>query len=246
MYLVLERVLGRLTTKLVAVGQAEARIAVAYGIVGSEHCVTIGNGMAEGPSIGSVYDVEKRCVTRRALHISRDTRIVTAVCRLVDYKGVYRFLQAAQLSHSEDTAFLIVGDGDLRPAIEAYIKEHHLTDKVRLAGYVSDMDSVYAISDLLVLCSDAEACPYVLVEAMRARCAIVATSVVGVRELVQHNETGILVDNNSKAIASSIDEMMMDEGKRNTIADGAYRYFKRHHLLEQQIIDISRLYKTCA
>ena len=244
--LILERLLGKLTTRLVAVARAEADIAAKSGIVCAEHCVTIGNGIAEGPTITSVYDSEERCAIRRSLNIPGDARIVTAVCRLVDYKGVFRFLKAAQLSSSENAIFVIAGDGELRPSIETYVKEHHLTDKVRLVGYVPDMDSIYAISNLLVLCSDAEACPYVLVEAMRARCAIVATSVIGIKELVLNNETGILVEGNSSAIAVSIDELLADESRRKTIAEKAYQYFKSHHLLEKQITDISRLYKTCA
>jgi len=245
-YLILERLLGKLTTKLVAVGRAEADIAANSGIVCAEHCVTIGNGIAEGPTIRSVYDSEKKYAIRRSLNIPRDARIVTAVCRLVNYKGVFRFLRAAQLSSVEDTVFLIAGDGELRPSIETYVREHHLTDKVRLVGYISNMDSIYAISNLLVLCSDAEACPYVLVEAMRARCTIVATSVIGIKELVLNNETGILVEGNSNAVAVAIDELLVDESRRKTIAEKAYQYFKSHHLLDRQITDISRLYKTCA
>jgi starch synthase (maltosyl-transferring) len=243
---VIECFLGKLTTKLIAVGRAEAAIAVKLGIVSRERCVTIENGISETDAVSSVYTREQRTILRKSMNIPANCHVVASICRLVGYKGVFRFLEAARQSHTPDTLFVIAGDGQLMTLALRYIHDHHLTDKVRLLGYTDSVDQIYTIADLIVLCSDAEACPYVILEAMRARRPIVATSVVGIREHIRHNRTGLLVRPSAKALAGAIDELLTNKTKCHTLSLAAYEHFKTNHLLERQVNNLSRLYQTSA
>jgi glycosyltransferase involved in cell wall biosynthesis len=176
--------------------------------------------------------------------VAQDGPTVTTVCRLVDYKGVFRFLQAARLSRTPGARFLVAGDGALKPAAQRFIAEHHLEHKVTLLGYVRDMESLYARSDLVVLCSDAEATPYCLLEAMRARCAIVATAVLGNRDLVAHNRTGLLVEPEPAGIARAIDDLLANRVRRERLTANAYARFRAHHVLDQQIARLAEIYRS--
>jgi len=245
LYLLLERMLGKLTTKLAAVSLSEADTAVGFRIVPSDGVVLISNGLSNGQSLGPDDYSAKGLSDKDRLGIEKDASVVTTACRLVDYKGIFRFLEAAKASHASNTVFLLAGDGELRQSAEKFISQNGLTGKVRLLGHVSNMDRLYAVSDLVVLCSDAEALPYLLLEAMRAKCPVVATSVPGNRELISNGRTGLLVEPSPAAIAAAIDELLADKQKRAEYAANAYAYFREHHSLEKQVSQLSRAYRDC-
>ena len=106
------------------------------------------------------------------------------------------------------------------------------------------MEQLYRISDVAVLCSDAEAQPYLILEAMRAGCAIIATNVAGNKELLAE-ERGILVGPAPQSLALAVESLLADENKRTLYAKKAYDYFSIHHTLEAQISKLSNVYMTC-
>jgi len=244
LYLGLEKMLGRLTTILVAVSQSEAAVALRSGIVPSHKCISVRNGLSNGQRLPE-RDVPKReSAPKTALGLDRDTQVVATACRLVEYKGVFRFLRAAELSRAQKTVFLMAGDGELKILAERFICNNRLSDKVRLLGHVSNMEKVYSVSDIVTLCSDAEAQPYLLLEAMRAKCPIIATSVIGNEELISHNTTGFLTEPTPASIADAVDELLGSKDKRHQYAENAYAYFCRHHTLKRQIAELTRIYNS--
>jgi len=242
----LEKMLGRLTTKLLAIGPTEAQTAVAEGIVAADRCVVVDNGIAVSDTASALGTDENRIALKRSRGIDIGRRVITTVCRLVDYKGVFRFIEAADQSRAERTLFNIVGEGRLMSAARMYIDQHRLRDKVRLLGHREDVAPIYGMSDIFVLGSDGEACPYVLLEAMRAKCPIVATDVVGTRDMIQNGETGFLVEPDAKAISRSIDYLLGNPTKRHTIAENAYAHLKKSYRLERQVAEITKIYRECA
>lgn len=242
LYLVLEQLLGRLTTKLVTVSQSEVSVAVRSHIVPADKCIRVRNGLSNGRVFSNT---SLKSTGKVSLGLDKDARIVATACRLVEYKGIFRFLEAAKICCARNTVFLIAGDGELRASVERFISENQLNDKVRLLGYVSNMEQIYAICDVVALCSDAEAQPYLLLEAMRAKCPIVATSVIGNKELISHGKTGLLVEPTAASIAAAIDELLDNKDKRNGYAENAYAYFCKHHTLEKQVSELTEIYKSC-
>ncbi len=244
LYLILEKLLGRLTTKLVAVAQTEATIAINSRIVPNYRCVRVTNGLSNGQLLSENAPSTKDSAGKASLGIDRDKRVVVTACRLVEYKGIFRLLKAAELSRAQNTVFLIAGDGELKTSVEKFISERKLGNKVKLLGHVSNMEQIYNICDVVALCSDAEAQPYLLLEAMRAKCPIVATSVIGNKELISHNMTGLLTEPNPASIAEAIDKLLADSDKRNRLAENAYTYFHKNHTLDKQISELTNVYKS--
>jgi glycosyltransferase involved in cell wall biosynthesis len=242
-YFLLEKLLGKLTTKLVAVSASEAAVAVRSGIVSAHKCAMVRNGLSNGQFSSEAASLTKDCLSKASLRLDKDTQVVTTACRLVEYKGIFRFLGAAALSRARDVVFLIAGDGKLKASAERFIKENKLSNRVRLLGYVSNIEQIYAISDVVTLCSDAEAQPYLLLEAMRAKRPIVATSVIGNKELISHDRTGLLVEPTPANIARAIDELLANKDKRSEYAKNAYAYFCKHHTLEKQISELTKVYR---
>ena len=245
LYLFIERVLGRLTTKFAAVSQSERDAAVSSNIFPYHKCVVIKNCLESNTAFTNTDSREKKREDSRVLFgIDKDRRVVATACRLIEYKGIFRFLEAAKISRSTNTVFLIAGEGRLRPAIERFIHENGLNGKVKLAGYVTDMERLYAVCDVIVLCSDCEGMPYLLLEAMRAKCPVVATAVPGNKELISQDR-GMLVKPAAASIAAAIDELLADEQKQRKYTENAYAHFCRHHTLEKQISKLAQVYRSC-
>ena len=243
LYLGAERLLGRLTTRMIAVAPSEADIAVENRIVARDKCSVVMNAL---PYNATPSGTQRANTSHGAIRFegTGGPHIVTMVGRLVDYKGVFRFLHAARLSKTKGARFLIVGDGELSTPAWKFVREHGLDHKVSLLGYVSDMESVYARSDIVALCSDAEAWPYCLLEAMRAGCAIVATAVIGNRDAVTHNATGLVVRPDPADVAGAIDDLLSNETKRRQLARRAHAYFCQHHTVQKQMSQLSRIYRS--
>jgi glycosyltransferase involved in cell wall biosynthesis len=244
LYLVLEELFGTLTTKLVTVSQSEASIAVRSHIVPRQKCTMVRNGLSDGQFFSKTNLSTKNFVDKTSLGIDKDTRVVATACRLVEYKGIFRFLRAAELSRARNAVFLIAGEGKLKASAERFISENKLSNKVKLLGYISNMEEIYTICDVVALCSEAEAQPYLLLEAMRAKIPIVATSAIGNRELISHNRTGLLVEPTSAAIANAIDELLADRDKCRKYTENAYNYFRECHTLEKQISELTEIYRS--
>lgn len=87
----------------------------------------------------------------------------------------------------------IYGEGEARGAIEEEVKLLGLASRVTLHGRTDLPMQAIQSFDLLVLPSEAEGAPMVIIEAMAARVPVVGTNVPGIRDAISHEQTGMLV-----------------------------------------------------
>lgn len=117
--------------------------------------------------------------------------------RFAEQKGQLLLPEALALARARgaDLHLTLVGDGPMRPEIEAAIAAHGVGDAVTLTGWLDEagVRRVLADSHALVLPSFAEGLPMVVMEAMAAGRAVIATAIAGNPELVLPGETGWLV-----------------------------------------------------
>lgn len=142
---------------------------------------------------------------------SRPLRVLY-VGRLSQQKAVPRLVNALH-EMKQPVEAVIVGDGDQRPLIESLVQEHSLTN-VRIVGVRRGAELVefYHWADVFVLPSEREGMPLVVLEAMACGIPVVATDVVGNRELVAG--VGMLVDPDPTAIALALDQLAQDYSLR--------------------------------
>ena len=132
---------------------------------------------------------------RRELNLSADAFVMAIVGRIVPIKTHALFLRAARtvVAKHPETVVLVVGDGDQRAATEQLAAQLDLRPQVLFLGWRRDLPAVYADTDLLVVSSNNEGTPVAAIEAMAARCPVVATRVGGVPDLISDRVTGMLV-----------------------------------------------------
>jgi glycosyltransferase involved in cell wall biosynthesis len=100
---------------------------------------------------------------------------------------------AAVAAERPQAKLLVLGEGPLRPALEAQIEELGLRGRITLAGFQLDPWPFLASADLFVMSSSHEASPLVLVEALHAGLRIVSTDCQsGPAELLDDGHYGML------------------------------------------------------
>lgn len=133
----------------------------------------------------------------RARWARADERIVFNVGRLVYEKGAQLIIEAAPrvLAEIPRTKFIIAGTGGLSDYLKRRAWELGIAERVSVVGFISDDDRnrLLKVADVAVFPSLYEPFGIVALEAMAAKCPVVVSSVGGLGEVVQHNETGITV-----------------------------------------------------
>jgi len=114
------------------------------------------------------------------------------------------------LSKDRNVQLLILGDGDLRPELEALIKDCGVEDRVFLPGFVADPLPFYRSADLFVLSSDYEGFGNVIIEALACGLPIVSTDCPsGPAEILMNGSYGHLVPiKNLQAMVSALDNAL--------------------------------------
>ncbi len=141
---------------------------------------------------------------REKFGITPGQKVVGTVTRLREEKGNRYFIEAAPqvLREFPEARFVIVGDGQLREELEALAKKLNLEGKLHFAGFVSEVAVALATMDIYAMASLTEGFPFALAEAMAAGKTVAVTNVGGMKEMVQHEENGLLVPPaNSSAMA---------------------------------------------
>ena len=245
LYLYLERLLGLITTRLIAVSKSEFTAAVNSYVIAPSKCMVVHNALEVKPKLKKNRDVVNNLLKENPHEIIDNKLIIVTVCSLVNYKGIFQFLQAARLSSHPHALFLIAGDGEQKNSVNDFIVQCNLQHKVKLLGHVKNIESVYAVADVVVLCSKGEGQPYSLLEAMRAQKPIVATRVPGNCDLVIPHQTGCLVELKPENIARAIDSLLKNPSRRRRFGENAYKYFRKYHVLKTQIRKLSKIYRAC-
>lgn len=139
-------------------------------------------------------------------------------------------------SKVSDATLVFVGDGPLRLELEQRRAALGLDDRVRFLGYLANPYEVIAASDLLLLSSDNEGLPSVIIEAMYCGLRVVSTDCgAGVRDILLDNVYGTIVkSNDSFALAKGIEAELKSRGVAQFQIDGAQRFLP--HVAAQKFL----------
>ena len=142
--------------------------------------------------------------------------------RLVRVKRVDLFLRIAKhLCEQEpglDMRFRVLGDGPLRAELEQFAQSLGVRAVVEFAGHCEDMDAQLQELDVLVMTSDHEGLPMILLEAMAHGVPIVAHRTGGITSLLDRGACGMLVEEHTPAgYARAISTLLTDAALREQL-----------------------------
>lgn len=161
--------------------------------------------------------------------LNRKEKCFVACGRLHEVKGFERLLEAMRLLHKKcpDWKLRLIGDGEGRDKLIAYINKHHMEAYVELCGQKTskEIEKINQLSSIYLMTSYSEGLPYVLIEAQSCCLPIVAFDVrVGPRAVVEDTVSGYLVkDGDMDAFVKAASTLANDQFLREQMADAAYK-----------------------
>jgi glycosyltransferase involved in cell wall biosynthesis len=217
----IERSLARHTDALIAVSAEIRDELVELGVADADRFEVVRLGFDLEPfGVGIDEQARRRHRFRAELSIPADDQLVTLIARLVPIKRVDRFLRVARglAAQRQRAHFLVVGDGELRRALQASPEAGELNGRLTWAGWRRDIPDVCFASDAVVLTSDNEGTPVSLIEAQAAGTPVVAGRVGGVPSVVRDGISGFIVEpDDEQGMLDAVSRILDDA----TVADRA-------------------------
>jgi len=135
------------------------------------------------------------------------------------------------------TMLVIVGDGEMRPALEASVRVHGLERSVKFLGERADVAALLPGIDVFVLSSINEGLPLALLEAMACARPVVATDVGAAAAVVGGGRTGLLVPpNDPAALAAAAAQLLRDRNSAAHMGATARRLITERYDLRATIV----------
>lgn len=182
----------------------------------------------------------------RRLHDMPEGKAVALfVGRLVVEKNLPLLIDAmAQINARQRPLLLIAGDGPLAMTIDGQIERLGLSGDIKRLGERSDSRWLMQIVDFLVLPSREEGLSNVILEAMAAQLAVLASDVGGNPELIEHGRTGLLfASGDCVALAANLQELTINSDLRQRLGSAARIHAKQHYSLQALVEQTEAVYR---
>lgn len=213
--------LTKLTLKNIPIitvsNSAKENLVMKYGLTES-NIKTIYNTIE---TTNNDYEIDKQLKNLN----DKDMFTIAHISRLVDYKGIYDYLEIVKQISKKDTniRFVIIGSGPEEENIKNYIKNNNLQEHIFLLGNKSNIINQLKYINLVLLCSYIEGLPLVPIESFSQGVPVIGTNIGGTNEEVIHGKNGYLVD--KKDINGFVEKIMFiyenkdiyDEMKENSL-----------------------------
>ena len=153
------------------------------------------------------------------------SRLILSVGHLLENKGFHRAVEIAAriLPEHPDWTWVICGEGPERSRLESMIREKGLENQIHLPGLVKDMDGMYRKAAVLVMTSDMEGLPMVLLEGKAHHLPLIAFDIMtGPSDIIDDGVNGYLVRPfDTAGMAARIRALVEDDELRCSMAENA-------------------------
>jgi glycosyltransferase involved in cell wall biosynthesis len=217
-YIEIEKRLGRITDRFLAVGGAVAAQAISLRIAPAERIRAIASAVEVDIPPASQ---SSRTSARRLLGLPEDALVVGTVGRLAPQKAPQDMVAAIEALGRSDVYCVWVGNGPLFESTKRLIERRGLTGRFLLLGERQDVAALLPGFDIFALASLYEGLPCSVVEAITCGVPVVATAVNAVPEVVVPGRTGLLVPPAAPKLLGSALAYLLDhpdEGARMALA----------------------------
>lgn len=233
-----ERMLGGMASRLVAVSESEAERARDWGVVSPDRLVVIPNGIdVEAPPRGP--DI------RALLEIPPGTPLIGTMMRLVPQKAPEEFVRVvgAVAKRRPDAHFVLIGMGPLQDRVDDEVSRQGIGSRFHQLPHLENASSVLDQLNVFVLPSRFEGGPYAPLEAIRAGTAVVLSDVVGNTDVVEHGTSGMLVGfGQTEEMADVVITLLDDPALRTSMAGAARERLLAKFDARQMGAAVQRLY----
>ncbi|MGH7515130.1 MAG: glycosyltransferase family 4 protein [Gemmatimonadales bacterium] len=230
-YRQLERFVGPLANKIIAVSEFDRRLALEARIVAEDRIVTVHNGIPDIP------------VQRRAAPARTPPRLIM-VARLGAQKDHASLLRAVAGLMNYSWELDLVGEGPLMDEMKSLADALGVGGRVRFLGQRLDVDQLIAEAQVGLLVTNWEGFPLSILESMRAGLPVVASSVGGTGEAVRDGETGYLVPRGDvELLRDRIERLLADPALRVRMGTSGRSHYEEHFTLDRAVNKTIAVYR---
>lgn len=241
MFGMIERYLHKFSDKIICVSKPFAKIIEQQGI-NNYKLVIIPNAIGEDEFKDTSYPFD----VLDQLGLKKNCPVVGAIGRLSPEKGHTYLIKAWVKIHSAipDARLIIVGDGPCMYDLQQEVKSLGLEGSVSFVGFRSDGRRFFSIFDIMVLPSLDEGLPYVLLEAIIQKVAVVASSVGEVPNVLGDGRYGRLVSpGDIDAISRHVIELLNNPFERKDLTFVAHSSILARYSHKARVESITTVYK---
>jgi glycosyltransferase involved in cell wall biosynthesis len=131
---------------------------------------------------------------------------------------------------------IIVGDGELRPELEAQAERLGIQDVVVFTGFRNDVAELLELFDVFVMPSTMEGLGTSILDALAARKPVVATRTGGIPEIIEDGRTGYLVQpKDAAALADAIARLIHEPAKAARFAEAGRRIIEERFSVSRMV-----------
>lgn len=241
----LERLAAFFTTRFVVVSEGERELACRYRVGRQEQITVIYTGIDPAPYRLPV-DIS---YLKASLGIPVAAPVIGSVGRLSTQKSPSDFVRVAEAVHRSkpDAHFVWVGDGPLEQDVRNLSTTLQLDSAIHWLGQRSDVQKLLHLFDCLILTSRWEGFPLVVLEAMAAGVPVVATDILGTRELIQHGVNGWLAPvRETESLADLVLDLLANPSTANVFRQASQVRIENEFTRTGMLAMIQNLYEEVA
>lgn len=234
-YKLIESSLSLLTDKYILISKLEYDLGKSIGI-NKDKLELIYNGI----------EVNNQSYSEISLPISATGKyIIGMIGRISEQKNPLFFVEFAKeiYRREKNTFFIIVGDGELRLEVEDKVSEYGLKDNFLITGWVDNPKNYLVLFDQAVLFSKWEGLCLSIAEYMQCKKPILATNIGGINDLVENNNTGLLINEGDLESAVRKSFILRKDLRLNKLlSENAYHKLLSNFSIERQMSEITLMF----
>jgi glycosyltransferase involved in cell wall biosynthesis len=239
-----DRLMSPLSDRIVTVSEFDRALSIRFEKLPPDKVVTLYNGIDVNRAL---YEFTKK-ESRRLSGLPEDKCLLAVIARLSPQKnhhGLFRALMLLPEAFKTQTHCLIIGSGEIEDQVRSESHKLGLQEMVSFLGERNDVPIILRAIDLLVLPSHWECLPIVILEALAAKCPIVATAVGGVPEVLGGLGWPLADPGDSGGLAKAIASVLqMPETERNRIAEAGRQVVVERFSARSSVAQVESFYHS--
>ncbi|KGQ52458.1 hypothetical protein JL12_00905 [Gallibacterium anatis 10672-6] len=230
LYIFIEKILSIFTNKFINVSDGEKNICLSYGLFYSNKSEVIYNGIE---TFSKIEDA------KRKIHLHNKI-IITTISRFDYPKNMnLAYVIAKKFSNNKNIIFLWIGDGKDKEELENRAKRENAN--ITFIGFTKNIPLYLSATDIYLSTSRWEGLPYALIEAQAIGIPIIATNVVGNKDVVTSNLDGFLFNNEDEAY-NYIEELIKNKNKYECFVENSKINYKNKFDISVVMSKIEKIY----
>jgi glycosyltransferase involved in cell wall biosynthesis len=199
----------------------------------------------EGVELPSPMAPEVRLTTRKQWGVKKDEFLFGCASVFVPEKGQRHVIEALPQVREKfpQARLLLAGDGKCRAELESLASQLKQNDAVIFAGFVENVDRVYAALDAFVFPSEIEGTGTALQAAMAWGVPCISTARGGLNEVVENERTAIVVEPDGKEFGRAMIRLLGDGALRKRLGEAGRCEIEKRFSAEQMVKNTIRVYE---